>query len=180
MRPLATYKVLALVCLASPACATPAEEHRAEVRRQLLDAEKQSQERGRILDAQRVTNSNGELLPSNNQVAGITLPRGFEPKFVFEHEWHYDGQLPLKKLENYFVSRLEATVERPDPYSIVFARARTKGDAAMNLVTITILPVPGRDDWSRIHIVEARPLPKTFPTATEIEAELAARHRNMN
>lgn len=169
-----------ITALAGAGCTTPAEQRRAEVRRQLLRAETIAQERTRQIDAQRVTDPNGELLPSNNQVAGITLPRGYEPKFVFEHEWHYDGQLPIKKLESYFLARVDATVERPDPQSIVFAGAKMRGATGVTPVKLTLLPVPGREDWSRIRIDAPRPMPAKLPSALEIENELAARQKNMH
>jgi hypothetical protein len=109
----------------------------------------------------------------------VVLPRGYEAKFMFEYEWYFDGEQPYSKLATYFTERLDFSgVERPDGASLTFAKARTKGNSQMKPVSVTISPVPGRDDWSRIHIVAQQPLPEQLQSKEEIEAELAVRRQN--
>jgi hypothetical protein len=153
---------------------------RAEARRALLSEENLMAKRDERIAAQRITNAEGDLLPSTNQIAGVVLPRGFSPKFTFDHEWYYDGEHSFGRVRKYFEQQLDGTLERPDTSSLVFARATTKGAKDMKPVSVKIYPVPGRDDWCRIQINAPKPLPEHFPTADEINQELARRRENQN
>jgi hypothetical protein len=160
-------------------CSSAEDARRAEQRRQLLRGQDLDKARDERLSKSRLTTYDGDLLPSDTRMAGIVLPRGFVLKFTFEYEWYYDGALPLKKVEKYFGHQLDfEAVEHPDAYSIVFAQAKTKGDAAMKPVAVKIYPVPGREDWSRIYIHAPKPLPEHIPTPEEVRALLASRPRN--
>ncbi len=49
----------------------------------------------------------------------------------------------------------------------------------MKPVSVKVFPVPGREDWTRIQITAPKPMPKHFPTAEEIEKEIASRRENL-
>jgi hypothetical protein len=171
---------LGAASLLGGACSNADETRRAELRRQILRGQNLEKEQAQRREQTRVTTFDGDLLPSETKVAGVVIPRGFEPKFNFEYEWYFDGAQPLAKLEKYVLQHMDAaTVERPDSVAILFTQARTKGVSDMRPVTIKIFPVPGRSDWSRINIVGSRPLPEHIPTAEEVAAQLAERRAHM-
>ena len=169
----------ALSTLSFAGCGKSNADQRAEIRRQLLRADNLAQKRREEVEARRLTDANGDLRPSNQQLAGITIPRGYQPKFVHEREWTYDAELPFPKLEQYFLQRLSATNEHPAGMITRFTQARPVGEPNALPVEVEVLPVPGRSDWSRIHIIQPAP-PQAHPplSATEIAQEIAARRRN--
>lgn len=156
------------------------EDPKALMRREVLRANNLAVERRKELDATRVVDDHGDLLPSKQRVAGVILPRGFDPKFTFDYEWYYDGEHPYSKVLKFFTEQLDSeTVQQPNRSTLTFIRARTKGDTQMKPVDVTVMPVPGREDWSRIHLVAQKPLPERILSKAEIEAELSMRRRNM-
>lgn len=151
-----------------------------EARRALLRGQNLAAQRDARIAAQRITNADGDLLPSATTIAGVVLPRGFNPKFTFDHEWYYDGEYSFRRVLAYFQQRLDAVLHRPDKSTVVFQGAKTKGVSDMKPVMVTISPVPGRADWTRIQITAPKPMPAHFPTAEEIQKELASRRENYN
>jgi hypothetical protein len=155
------------------------EDPKAQIRRDVLRSNNLADERRKRYEAIRTTDDQGNLKPSDTKVAGVVLPRGYEPKFLFEYEWYYDGEKPYGLLATYFTSQLDfAEVKRPNNSALTYVQARTKGDSQMKPVSVTISPVPGREDWSRIQIVAQRPMPQHLQTKEEIEAELSLRRQN--
>ena len=167
-----------LSTLGASGCGKSNADQRAEIRRQLLRADNLEQKHREQIEAGRLTDANGDLRPSDKQLAGITIPRGYQPKTVAEREWTYDGELPFHKLEQYFLQRLTATVEHPAGMLTRFTQAKPMGEPNAAPVEVEVLPVPGRSDWSRIHIIQPGPPPEHTLTATEIAAQIAARRRN--
>jgi hypothetical protein len=157
--------LMGAVCGAWLGCSHGADEHSAEIRRQVLRVEDLQTKQARIVAEHRVLDPQGELIPSTTQVAGITLPRGFQPKFVFEHEWHFDGALPLRKVENYFSARLDASVQHPNTSTVEFAHATWKDAKEATSVSLTVLEIPGRKGWTRIHIRAPKPFTEILSEA---------------
>jgi hypothetical protein len=166
---------LVLMCASVGACSSAEEQRKVEVRRQVLLAEDLGSKREQAIEAARISTSKGDLLPSKTRVAGIIIPRGFAPKFVLSHEWHYDGQHTLPTVEAYFRAQLDATITPGPAYSVVFNRARMKGEPNMTPVSLTIMPIPGRNDMTRVRIVEPPPPPSAMPSIDEVQARLAQR-----
>ena len=149
------------------------------MRRDVLRSNNLADERRKRYEAIRITDDQGHLMPSDTKVAGVVLPRGYEPKFLFEYEWYYDGEKPFSLLNTYVKSQLDfAEVQQSNNSSLTYVQARTKGDSQMKPVSVTISPVPGRENWSRIQIEAQRPKPQKLQTKEEIEAELSLRKRN--
>jgi len=164
--------------LAAGACSSSREEDRkAEVRRQLLRADNLAQQRDATLAAQRLSDEAGNLLESKDKLAGITLPRGFHPKFVYDREWTYDGELPFNKTEQYFLQRLSATIEHPTGMLTRFAQARPVGEPGAAPVLVEVSPVPGRSDWTRIHVLQPAPAPERPVSFAETQAEIDRKKR---
>jgi hypothetical protein len=162
--------------LAFAGCKSDDSANRDEQRRQLLRGQDLDKQRNEQFDKTRLTDEHGDLLPSETKIAGVVLPRGFNAKFTVDYEWYYDGALPLAKLEKYLRKQFDgALIKRPDAFSVEFSRHTTRD---MLGVVLRIYPVPGREDWSRIHIQSSRPQPEHPLTAEEIQAELARRAAN--
>jgi hypothetical protein len=171
---------LVLSVAAISGCSDPVDQ-KAQMRRDVLRANDLVAERKKQYDAVRTTDDRGNLIPSQQRIAGVAVPRGYTPKFTFDYEWYFDGEQPYAKLATYFTEQLDfSNVQRPNRSTMTFVQARSKGDAQMKTVTVTISPVPGRDDWSRIRIVAQQPLPEHRQSFAEIEAELAKRRQNMH
>lgn len=154
------------------------EDRQAQLRRDVLRANDLAAERRKQLDAVRVLDANGKLIPSDQRVAGIVLPRGYEPRFEIDHEAYYDGKVSYTKLATYFTEQLDfITIQRPNNYTLTFVDARMKGDTQMKPVDITISPTPVRSDWSRIRIQRPQLPPARLQTKAEIDAELSLRRQ---
>ena len=166
--------------LPAAACSSREVDRKSELRRQLLRAENLAQKRDEIMAAQRLSDENGNLLESKEQIAGVTLPRGYKPKFVHEREWTYDGELPFNKLEQYFLQRLNASIEHPSGMLTRFKDARPQGQPNALPILVEVSPVPGRSDWSRIHIQQPAPAPEHPMSFAETQADIErkARYRN--
>lgn len=178
---LTTWLILGTIASAACAvgCSSAEETKRAELRRQLLRGQDLEKQRNTRFEKERLTTYQGDLLPSDTQVAGVVLPRGFNQKFSFEYEWYYDGAEPLPKLDSYLRKQLDfVSFDHPDPASTQFVQARTKGFPEMKPVTIKIYPVPGRSDWSRIYIRAPQPLPEHILTPEEVSRMVASHRRN--
>ena len=159
-------------------CSSEVEEQKAQLRRDVLRANSLDAERRKQREAVRVTDDNGNLIPSTQRVAGVVLPRGYAPKFKLDHEEYFDGELPYSKLASYFTEQLDfVMVQRPNKSTLTFVQARTKGDSQMAPVKVTISPVPGLENWSRIRILLPQPLPDRLQSKAEIDAELVRRRR---
>ena len=159
------------------ACSKEIDE-KAQLRRDVLRANDMAAERRKQFDAVRVLDEQGKLLPSNQRVAGVVLPRGYQPKFKLDNESYFDGELHYSKLATYFTEQLDFEgVRRPNNETLTFRQARTKGDSQMKPVQVTISPVPGREDWSRIRIQVQEPPPERLQTKAEIDAELFLRRQ---
>jgi hypothetical protein len=174
--------LVALIALAAVGCkGDVAAERRAEARRALLRGEDLEKEHNARVEKERLTSFSGDLLPSETELVGIVLPRGFKPKFQFDHEWTYDGELPIARLEKYFRQSLDSqSIDHPDAVATEFTQARSKNAKAgpdQKPVWLKIYPVPGRSDWSRIVIRAPRPPPDHIATEAEVRAELEHRSR---
>jgi len=166
------------VCVTWLGCSRDADQHSADIRRQVLRAEDLPTKHARIVAEHRVLDPQGELIPSTEVVAGITLPRGFQRIFVFEHEWHFEGALPLQKAENYFSARLDANVQHPNTRTVEYLHATLKGAKELSPVNVTVQQIPGRKGWSRIQIRTAKPVTEQLSHA-ETELGLARRRLEM-
>jgi hypothetical protein len=153
-------------------------DQKEQLRRDVLRANNMAAERKKQFDAVRVLDENGKLVPSNQRVAGIVLPRGYQPKFKLDYESSFDGELPYGKLATYFTEQLDFVgVQRPNNATLTFLEARSKGDTQAKPVSVSISPVPGREDWSRIRIQTPQPLPAQLQSKAQIDAELSLRRK---
>lgn len=149
------WLVGALAVTAAGGCKDDIEEQR----RQLLQTDQRAKDRSARIEAHRVLSPDGELLPSEQKVAGVVLPRGFESKFVDPHAWTYDGQFPQDKVLAYFDKRVTTKTRTNKPLGEVeYLGVREKSDPNMTAVLVRVSPAPGRMEWTRIYIGEPVPI----------------------
>jgi hypothetical protein len=142
----------ALLLSAAHGCS---EDPVVEQRRELLQGRDRRKEAREAVEKARVRSQAGDLLPSETKAAGIVLPRGFALKYSFEHRWYFDGDLPMKKVEEYFSRRLQFDlVNHISAQELELTQAREKADPAMAPVFVRLEPVPGRATATRIQVVE--------------------------
>jgi len=126
-----------------------------EQRRELLQGRDRKKEAREAVEKARVRSQVGDLLPSETKAAGIVLPRGFALKYSFEHRWYFDGDLPMKKVEEYFSRRLQFDlVNHISAHELELTQAREKADPTMAPVFVRIEPIPSRPGATRIQVLE--------------------------
>jgi hypothetical protein len=151
---------------------------KVEQRRVLLrppDSKRELEEQQRKLQ---VFDESGNLIPSEESVAGLLLPRGLSPGRQFEHEWYFTGlHVPAPALERYFAPRLQTNdiTRSGDGAVLQFTGATIKADPKALGVTVRIVKMRGENDASELYIRQSLP-PVTFhPSQAEVEAEMAKR-----
>jgi hypothetical protein len=175
----------AAVCVltgsAAVSCSNDADRRVAEARRGMLRAQDLEAQQSARIAAQRITDERGNLLPSDTDVVGLVLPRGFNLAFTADREWYYDGEHPVGKVETYFDERLEAgSTDHPYPSAKLYRAARMKTNPKMEAVYVKIYPMPGRTDWTRVLIMASRPPLEHMPTPAEVQAHYANQRENYN
>lgn len=154
------------------------DDQKQEQRRELL----QPRDLKRDLDAERrrrqLYDEKGELLPSDETVAGIVLPKGLRLQQKIGNRWFYQTKrIPADKLERYFSRRLMRNrVERGEG-SVAFVDAVPASDPKAPRLRVQIEALRGSATASQIYIEQAVPFKPKIPY-DQVEAQLrAARER---
>jgi hypothetical protein len=167
---------VACLWLALAGCKSDDSARREQVRRQVLQGQDLDKQRGEAMSKSRLLDDQGNLLPSDTTVATVLLPRGFTAKFTLDYEWYYDGPLPLDKVEKYLRERLDAqSIGYTEIGVLQFVLKPPLANPNGGSVAVMAYPVPGRSDWSRIHIQQPKPAAAYPQTAEEMQAEVARR-----
>lgn len=100
-----------------------------------------AKKRAEMLDARRLYDADKKLLPSDEMVAGIRLPRGVELKMDVENRHYYHSKVPLEQLRAYFGPRLTTMQIVPDGKNTYkYVAAKTKDTDDPHLVDVRIGP----------------------------------------
>lgn len=123
-----------------------------------------------------VLDANGDVMPSDQMVAGVVLPRGLVLRSSSPPEWTYRGnQVPAAALERYFAARLVSNnIARSLGGSVTFEVARPKDDPKAPPITLRIVQLLGEKDATEIYIRQAIP-GRPRPSQAEVEAQIEAR-----
>lgn len=150
-----------------------------EDERKLLQTQDRVRARQERIDNMRVVSPEGELLPSEVKVGRIVMPRGFEVRFSDPHEWTYEGEFPLDKVEAYFARRVTYTKSgKTDVGALEYRGVREKSDPNMPGAVLRLSQAPARPDRTTIYVAEPGPTPPPQPMMTEEEIrQLTAEHR---
>lgn len=170
---------LCLGVLVAAAAAVGCRDSR-EDERKLLQTQDRARARQERIDKLRVLSAQGELLPSEAKRAGIVLPRGFEERSSHPHEWRYEGQYPLTKVQAYFERRLNyVKVGKTEVGDLEYLGAREKSDPNATAAVLRMSEASDDSGSTTIVLSEPGPAPPPQPVMTEeqIKQLMAERRR---
>ncbi|MCG8555304.1 MAG: hypothetical protein MJD61_08455 [Proteobacteria bacterium] len=99
----------------------------------------------------------GNLLPSEQVLSGLTLPRGLTRKRAMRRRWVYESRVPVDKLRRYFGLRLITGQIRPGGGGITYVAA-TPREAKGGVVKLDV-KVGDHPSTRGIAVVDIRELP---------------------
>ncbi len=108
----------------------------------------------------------GELLPSDDVLAGLTLPRGLEEVIAEERRHVYRSPAPYFKVRAYFRERLFTGQVEDRGGGVEWVDA-VPTDARGGVVHMDVMVSPGSDDMTRVEIREIAPAPLDAPPLEE-------------
>lgn len=132
-----------------------------------------AQKHREALEKKRLTNAQGELLPSDDSIAGLLLPRGLTRTHAFEHAWYYRTQASIEQLTQFFGTRLlTGKVERGGRGTVTYVDAQPRGLKKTAFVTVRIGPAPGGRAMREVYVKETPMMPVAYPSEAEAQAKL--------
>ncbi len=128
-----------------------------------------------VVAAPALYNAQGQLLPSEDRIAGLVLPRGLTEVRKAERKRVFRSEVPIRKLLEYFGPRLfTGNVERVGT-GAVYRNATVQGVLRSSVkLDVSILRIT--DELSRVAIREIPPPPRSAPSLDETRTE--AREQN--
>lgn len=172
-----TRRRLCLCLLANLALACGDAPPEVAQRKALLRPDDVQRRRVEELERRRIFDPQGELIASGERVAGLELPKGLELYRELDREHFLQApRITLPQLERFFAPRLEPASITRTATSVAFERARIKDSPASPLLTVRIAQVAGSEPASELLLREAPP-PRVFPSAAELEQQLAERRK---
>lgn len=165
--------IVSLLCGASVGCSMQTKQEAQQ--RALLMPPPPVQKFNDELKKRELFDAHGELLPSDETVAGLQLPRGLTLQRKFENEWYFESQVaPAAALDRYVSSRLKPLeVDRGNGF-VAFKQALVKADPKARALTVRISAVTGSSTASEVYIKQAE-LSRKYVSGDEAEAQLRAR-----
>ena len=172
-------RLLALVLLTALAGCTSQPEGRSEGDKADSPSEKAGAEPEKRPAIVRNYGPQGELLPSDEYVVGIRLPRGAELFRESELEHVYRILAPIDKVLAYFgPMMITGNVERRGK-GAVYKRASVRGaEVNPTKVNVSILEVGNR--LTRISVTELPPPPKHVPSSDQTKAAAKESFRRLD
>jgi len=159
--------VLALLVVFASCTSTP--ERAAETRSEEAPAEEASGETPKRERATWNYDPQGRLLPSDDYVVGIRLPRGAELSREEELHHVYRIQAPIEKVLAYFgPMMITGNVERRGKGAI-YKRASVRG-AEVNPTKVDVSILEVGNSLTRISVTELPPPPKHVPSSDHTKA----------
>lgn len=163
--------LLALLGSTLGGCSREEEQVRRELLRPIDIRKKRVVER----EKKRYVDAAGELIPSDQVVAGITLPKGLKLYRSFEREWYLEAKrIDVGQLERYFAPRLDPlAVERNDSL-VSFVDAHLRNDPSARKVTVRLSRLIGSETVTDVYIRQM-PAKRVFQPERVAESQLKAR-----
>ncbi|MFI5306288.1 MAG: hypothetical protein ACHQ53_02985 [Polyangiales bacterium] len=146
------------------------EERRALLKSAPVQSDPEEQRR-----KQQVFDADGTVLPSDQMIAGVVLPRGLRLYASSEHDWDFMADhVSAKALERYFAPRLHSQgVTHSLSGAVEFERAQPKDDLKAPLLSLRVVALRGANDASEVFIHQTVP-GKVVPPQAQVEAQLQA------
>lgn len=111
----------------------------------------------------------GNLLPSEEKVAGIILPRGMKLKHKFLRGRIYETRVPLNKLHWYFQPRIQGgTIKRAGERTTYVAALPRDRRGAFKRIDLSIAPVVTNKRINLVEIREREPIEVRSATSTPL------------
>lgn len=172
-------RLAVLLLLLSVACDGGDAERRAERQRELLrppDVKKLGAEQR---EAVRIVSEQGELLESDEVVAGVRLPRGFELVRTLPYAWYYHSRaVTFEQLDRYFQTRIISSRIERTTSTVRYDAAKPRDNPEAPFVTVRI-GTAGSDRTAR-EIYIRRPDPaarRPLMSEAEVRAEIESAAR---
>ena len=172
-------RLLVLTLLVALSSCTSRPEHDAQARRNDRSAEKTGTETAKRAPVNRNYDAQGHLLPSDDYVVGIRLPRGAELFREDELQHVYRIRAPISKVLEYIgPMMITGNVERRGKGAI-YKRASVRGaEVNPTKVDVSILEVGSRT--TRISVTELPPPPRHTPSSDQTKAAAKASFRMLD
>ncbi len=121
----------------------------------------------------------GFLLPSDEAVAGLRLPRGLKLRRTFFRRWVYETRVPIAKLNIYFAPLLYGGELTSRNKRIAYESARLRADrTGLMRLDLTLRPLPTDE---RFNLVDIREIPHQVrskePTLEAVRKQAAHQRR---
>ena len=145
-----------------------------EQRRALLKPVDMRQKRIAEREKKKLFDEAGELIPSDQKVAGLTLPRGVELYRSFEYEWYLEAKhIDVPPLERYFSARLDPLGIEHNNNTVTFTDAYLRDDPRARRVTVRLARMIGHTTTTDVYISQVPP-PRVFKSGKDAEEQLEA------
>jgi len=121
----------------------------------------------------KLVDDDGELIPSDQTVAGILMPRGLGEVRAVENRYYFtSSRVSFEALDRYFGKRLfTGQIERESPDSVAYIGANIKGDPKAMKVNVRISRIIGTEGNCEVFIHQGVPAPPVKGVA-ETQAKL--------
>jgi hypothetical protein len=165
--------------LTAPAMGCSGDQRRQEEqRRALLTPSEYRQKLQEEERKRKLVDDDGELIPSDQTVAGIVMPRGLGEVRTVENRFYFtSSRVPFEALDRYFAKRLfTGQIERPSPDSVAYLGANIKGNPRAMKVSVRISRIVGSEGNCEIFIQQAIPAPPVMGVP-ETQAKLREARR---
>lgn len=115
-------------------------------------------------------NAQGQVLPSEDRIAGLVLPRGLTEVRKTERKRVFRSEVPIRKLLEYFGPKLfTGTVERVGP-GAVYRKATVQGVLRSSIkLDVAVLEIG--EGLTRVSVKEIPPPPRSAPSLDETRTE---------
>jgi hypothetical protein len=156
-------------------------DDRAERRRELLREPEPASVVEKRAKEPPLYDENGMLLPSDQAVAGLRLPRGLRLRRIFLRRWVYETRVPLDKLNIYFGPLLYGGAVSALGKRTSYESAKLRSDrTGLMKLDLTIRPLPTDKGVNLVDIREVpRPVRSKDPPLEAVRKQ-AARQRKFS
>jgi hypothetical protein len=150
-----------------------------ERKRELLKPPDVQREQAEDERKRQLIDQEGDLVPSDQIVAGVVLPRGLLLRSLAPPEWTYRGEhLPPAALERYFTARLlTSEITRTKDGMVTFDLAQPKDDPKAPPITLRITRLMGAESTTEVYIRQTVP-GRERPSQAEAEALMRKMREN--
>lgn len=160
--------------LTNPVMGCSREQRRQEdQRRALLTPSDYRQKLQEEEGKRQLVDDDGELIPSDQTVAGLLMPRGLGDVRAVENRYYFtSSRVSFEALDRYFAKRLfTGRIERESPDSVAYIGANIKADPKALKVNVRISRIVGSENSCEVFIQQSI-IPPPVKGVAETQARL--------